>query len=151
MEVGIPPPAEVGINPPWRGPEVIGELAAIAVGAYTDIVAIYGPAEAAYGETVTIQVVVKNLAAYAIYIAVTGSYDGVSPTFSPDYASVGAGATYTFTTTFTMPNKGITLDVWSYYWTGTAWYQDDHEAVYISLKALKPEFQSFGVKDYSKI
>lgn len=142
---------EVGINPPWRGPEVVGELAAIAVGAYTDIVAIYGPAEALYGEVVTIEVVVRNLASYAIYIAVTSSYDGVTLAFSPSYATVGAGATYTFTAQFTMPNKGIKVNVWSWYWTGTEWYQDDYEYINISLRALTPEFQSFGVKDYSKI
>ncbi|GAI73553.1 unnamed protein product, partial [marine sediment metagenome] len=32
-----------------------------------------------------------------------------------------------------MPNKDITIDVWSWYWTGTEWVQDDHSYVDIAL------------------
>jgi len=138
-------------KPPRSGPRGIGQLAAIAVGAYTDIVAIYGPAEAVYGEPVTIEVVVKNLATFPIYVAATGRYNGVDVAFAPDYAYVDAGGTYSFTASFSMPNKTITLDVWSFYWTGTEWYQDDHEAVTISLKTLKPTFRGFGLTEYIKV
>jgi len=153
MEInqGLPPPAPVGESTPPIGPQGGRGIAAIAAGAYTDIVAIYGPSEAAYGDTVNIQVAIKNLATYAIYIAATGRYNGTDITLSPEYASVPAGNTYSFTASFTMPNKKITLDIWSWYWTGSEWYQDDHEAVSIQLKALpSPEFSSFGVSDYSK-
>jgi hypothetical protein len=121
---------------PIAGPRPIGELAEIAVGAYTDIVSITAPSQASYGQTVNVTVKVKNLASYAIYIAVTGRYDGVTIPFSPDYASVGAGATYSFTSLFTMPNNNIKLEVWSWYWTGTEWYQDDYEYVNIALAAV---------------
>lgn len=132
---------------PPAGPQAMGAIVS-GTGAYTNIVAIYGPAEAAYGEIVSLQVVVKNLTGYTIYISVTGSCDGISLTLSPDYVNVGTGATYTFTTTFTMPNKGITLDAWSFYWAGTEWYQDDHKAVSITL--VKSEFSSLAISDYSK-
>ena len=120
---------------PIAGPRPIGELAEIAVGAYTDIVSITAPSSAKYGDTVSVTVQVKNLASYAIYIAATGRYDGVDIAFSPDYASVGAGATYSFTISFTMPNNNIKLEAWSWYWTGTEWYQDDYEYVNIALAA----------------
>ena len=153
MEVnqGLPLPVPISESPPPAGPRGPRYIAAIATGAYTDIIAVYGPAEAAYGDQVTIQVVIKNLAAYGIYISPTGRYDGVNISFSPDYAGVDPGGTYTFTASFTMPNKNITLDIWSYYWTGSEWYQDDHEAVSISLKTLASEFRSFGVSQYNKV
>jgi hypothetical protein len=145
-----PQPIDRHESSPVRGPGRVGQLAAIAAGAWTDIVGIYGPAQAALGELVSIRVDVKNLASYGIYIALTGQYDGVSLSFSPDYAGVDPGATYSFTASFTMPNKDIKLDIWSFFWTGTEWYQDDHEVVYISLKELTPEFYGFGITDYSK-
>jgi len=48
---------------------------------------------------------------------------------------VGAGATYSFTRSFTMPNKDVRLEVWSFYWIGTEWYQDDYSYVDIALAA----------------
>ena len=147
---GLPVPAEISESKPPRGPKGAHFIAAIAAGAYTDIVAVYGPSEAAYGDQVTIQVDIKNLADYGIYIAATGRYNGTDIYFSPDYAGVDPGATYSFTVSFTMPNKDITLDVWSYYWDGSQWYQDDHQAVSIKLKVLTPQFSGFGISDYSK-
>lgn len=150
LNQGLPVPAPVSESQPVRGPRGPRHIAAIAAGAYTDIVAIYGPAEALSGEQVNIQVVVSNLAAYSISIAVTGRQDGVDVAFTPDYGAVDPAGTYTFTASFTMPNKDITLDIWSWYWTGTEWYQDDHKAVSIKLKVLTPQFSGFGISDYSK-
>ena len=142
---------ETRVNPPQAGPKVLGAKAGLAAGAWTDIVAIYGPAEARYGEVVNIEVVVKNLASYGVYIALTGQYDGVNFSFSPDYAGVDPGATYSFTASFTMPNKNIKLDIWSFFWDGSSWIQDDYEYVYISLAAEpSPEFSGFAISDYSK-
>jgi len=119
------------ISPPTRGPRGAG--LEVAAGAYTDIISIVAPASAKYGAAVSVTVKVKNLATYAIYISVTGRYDGVNIVFSPDFASVGAGATYSFTKSFTMPNKSIKLEAWSWYWDGAKWYQDDYEYVNIAL------------------
>lgn len=129
------------------GPGVAG----IAKGSYTDIVGVTAPSEAASGDKVSIGVKVKNIWDKSFYIAVTGRYDGADIAFSPDYANVGVGATYSFTSSFTMPNKGVKVDVWSFYWTGSEWYQDDHDYVNIRLKALpEPEFRGFGVSEYNK-
>lgn len=151
LNQGLPVPAEILESQPAGAPRGRGLIAALAAGAFTDIVAINGPVEALAGEKVTVQVVIKNTWTGGFYIASTGAYNGTSFTLSPDYAGVDPGATYSFTVSFTMPNKNITLDIWSFYWTGTEWHQDDHEAVTIKLKTLTPEFGSFGVQDYSKV
>ena len=121
------------ITPPSVGPGRVGQLAAIAAGYYTEIVKIITLSEAASEEIVWFEVWVRNLHSAPIYIATTGRYNGVDLLFSPDYATVDAGATYSFITSFTMPNKDITIDVWSWYWTGTEWVQDDHSYVDIAL------------------
>ena len=139
--------------PPIAGPGPIGQLAAIAVGAYTDIVSVIAPAEAAYGDWVSVEVRVKNLADYGIYIAVTGRHNGVDISFSPEYATVDPGATYSFTSSFRMPDSDIRLDVWSFFWTGTEWYQDDYDYVDIALKITyegtisRKELEHDGARD----
>lgn len=118
------------------------QLSEVAIGAYTQIVGIIAPSEAAYGDLVSIEVRVRNLYTTPIYIAVTGRYDGVDILFSPDYISVGAGATYSFSSSFTMPNNDVRLHVWSFYWTGTDWYQEDYSYVDIALGVeAPPEYQ----------
>ena len=134
-----------------RVPEAVKSISGeIAAGTYTDIVDIIAPSEAAPGDKVSIEVKVKNIWDYPFYIAVTGRYNGVDIAFSPDYANVGAGATHSFASSFTMPNNDVKVDVWSFYWTGSEWYQDDHDYVNIPLKVLEPEFRGFGVSEYNK-
>ncbi|GAI73550.1 unnamed protein product [marine sediment metagenome] len=70
-------------TPPVAGPGRIGQLAAIAAGYYTDIINIIAPAQAAAGETVWVEVWVRNLHTTPIYIATTGRYNGVSLFFPP--------------------------------------------------------------------
>jgi len=123
-------------TPPTAGPGPIGQLAAI--GYYTDIVSIIAPSEAAYSDWVSVEVRVKNLADYAIYIAVTGRYNGVDIALSPEYATVDPGATYSFTHAFTMPNNDVRLEAWSFYWIEPDWYPDDYDYVDIAL-AVPPE------------
>lgn len=113
------------------------------MGTYTEIISIIAPSEAGYGDLVSIEVKVKNLTDYPIYIAVSGQYDGVDTPFSPDYATVGAGAIYSFTSSFTMPNNDVRLQVWSWYWPPMdVWYQDDYGYVDIALEVeAPPEYQ----------
>jgi len=123
---------------PLDVPELVQPLnpLEIGIGAYTDIVAIDAPAEAEAGQTVNIQVAVKNLHTTGIYIACMGRYNGNDFAFSPEYATVYWGQTQTFTYSFPMPSHDITLDVWSFYWADPNWYEDDHEYVDIKLKAV---------------
>lgn len=105
----------------------------VAVGAYTDIINIIAPSQAWAGDPVSIEVQVRNLHAAAIYIAVSGRYNGVDIAFSPEYATVDAGGTYSFTSSFTMPNNDVRVHIWSFYWTGAEWYQDDYDYIDIAL------------------
>ena len=136
------------IQPPTAGPGSIGQLAAIAAGYFTDIIDIIAPQEAAPGDLVTVEVRVKNLHTGAIYTSVTGSYNGVDFSFSPDYAIVQPGAIYSFTYSFTMPNNDVRLHGWSFYWGEGAWYQDDYSYVDIALaEAVEPYAGTIGRKE----
>ncbi len=139
------------MNRPEAGPTVLGSVASLAVGAYTDIVSIIAPSEAAPGAIVNIEAQVKNLGTFSFYIAVTDQQDGVDIAMTPDYASVDPGATYSFYGSFTMPSKSVRVYVWSFFWTGTEWYQDDSAYVDIALAVLAPQFQGFGIEDYSTV
>lgn len=125
----------------------------IAITLLADIVGISAPSTATPGQKVTITVMVKNTGSSNYSISVTGYYDGVDVSFSPDSAIVGPGATYSFTCSFTMPNKDIMFQVWSWHWTGTLWYPDDTEYFNIALAAVvpTPEFSGFAISDYSKV
>ncbi|MBA7624297.1 hypothetical protein ES703_31704 [subsurface metagenome] len=123
---------EATLTPPRAGPKALGSRVDLAAGAWTDIVSIIAPSEAAPGQTVDIQVKVKNLASFGFYIAVTAQHDGVDIPFSPEYANVDGYATHTFYGSFIMPNKGVRVTIWSFYWAEPQWYQDDSEYFDIS-------------------
>lgn len=107
-------------------------------GAWTEIVSISAPSSAASGSQVTIGVQVKNLASYGIYLALTGVFDSTTLSLTPDYAGVNARATSSFSGSFTMPSKNVTVTIYSFYWTGTQWYLDDQKSVSISFQAAPP-------------
>jgi len=108
----------------------------LEAGAWTEIISLSAPSAAAAGSQVSVVVKVKNLATYGIYIAVTGVFDSTEISFTPDYASVDAGATYSFNGSFTMPSKKVTVTVYSFYWIGTEWHQDDQKSVSIDIQAV---------------
>jgi len=121
-------------------------------GNYTHIVEIVAPSEAVAGETVSVEVKVKNLHTASIYITVTGSVDGTSLYFGGVYHAVPAGGIQSFYDSFVMPGSSVTLWAWSWYWgIDEAWHQDDEASKKISLAELKPTFSNFSVKDYIKV
>jgi len=122
-------------TPHVAGPSRVGQIGAIAIGAYTEIVGVYGPPEAAAGDLVTVEVRVRNLYSDYLAVLVGGFLDGTTIWFSPDYEWIDPGATYSFTYSFTMPNHDVSISVWSYYWTGSEWYADDDKSVVIALAA----------------
>lgn len=116
--------------------------AAIAAGAYTDILYISGPSEALYGDPIILYVTIKNLCNYGIWIA--AGISGVADVnIYPVYASVNPGASQLYEVTFIMPNKKLILDVYSQYWSDPIWYLDDHDTVTINLQSVgAAQFQS---------
>lgn len=121
------------------------------MGTYTNIVAIVAPSEALAGQVVDVQARVKNLAGYPIYISTSGKFDNTLLYLNPDYAIVDAGQIYSFSGSFTMPNKGVRVYVWSYYWNGAEWRVDDEAYIDIALKELVPEFSGFGLTEYTRV
>ncbi len=118
----------------------------------SDIVKIDAPASAAPGDTVVIYVWVKNLDASANYIAVTGVYDSSPISFLDEYYSVPPGETAVWRSYgFAMPNKNIRITVYSYHWDGSQWVYDDTAYVDVALATPEPQFQSFGISDYSPV
>jgi len=118
---------------PERGTGIERGTAAVALGAYTNIVDIIAPASASAGELVNIEAKVKNLAGHDIYISTSGRFDTTIFYLYPEYSIVGAGVTSSFSGSFIMPSKDARVYVWSYYWTGTEWYLDDESYVDIVL------------------
>ena len=118
---------------------------------YADIITIDAPSSAPAGESVIVDVSVKNISGVDQYIAVTAVYDSTSIPFQFDYLLVSPGQTVIFTGWFTMPSKNVKVTAWGWYWTGTEWVLDDTVTKNISLSVLTPEFSGFGISDYSKI
>jgi len=139
-----------GYQTPSAGPKVLGAKAPLEAGAWTSIVGILAPSEAPSGQVVNIEARVQNIGNFGFYIAVTAQQDGVDIAMTPDYAGVDPGAIQSFYGSFTMPNKSVRVSVWSFFWDGTSWIQDDYAYVDIALKALVPSFRGFGISDYSK-
>ncbi len=141
-----------GYQSPRAGPKVLGAKAGLAVGAWTSIVGIIAPAEATPGDRVNIEVRVKNIGEFGFYIAVTVQQDGVDVVMTPDYAGVDPGAIQSFYGSFTMPNSAVTISVWSFFWDGTSWIQDDYATRDVALaKVGAPEFQGFAINQYNKV
>lgn len=106
---------------------------------FAEIVSVIYPTRAAAGDKVNVKASVRNIRNYTIYITVAAQYhEGPVIYFEPEYYAVGAGQTYIFTGSFAMPNKTITLYIWSYYWTGSAWQHDDTWNITITLQEVLP-------------
>jgi len=119
--------------------------------AAADIIKIEAPSQAYEGEQVIVDVSVKNISTVDKYIAVTGLFDSAELPFQFDYLLVSPGQTVIFRGWFTMPAKSITVMVWSFYWSGTQWVEDDSLTKNISLSILTPEFADFGITEYSRV
>ena len=113
---------------------------------YAEITGITAPSEAAQGHRIDITVKIKNTYSAAIAIMAGGSleYD-VSPwpgiTYPVQSINVDAGATYSFSGYFTMPDKSATIHAYSY-WYGAdgSWYFDDEMTKVVSLAEVRYEF-----------
>ena len=138
MQGDTPPPV-----PPVANPGPIGQLAEVAVGAYTEIRDIIAVSEAAAGDLVAVIVYVKNLYNNYNYICVSGKFDDTSLSFSPEDEYVVPWGECSFRAFFDMPNKDVRVHIWSWYWDGSQWQivgaGDDYSYADIALKeAVEP-------------
>ena len=120
-----------------------------------DIVKVEAPSQAAAGDTVIIDVHVKNLAADYSYIAVTGLYDSNPVSFQFDYLNLAPQETIAFRGWFTMPSKNVRVQVWSWYWDGNTWQVEDRGDDYnyrdIGITELVAEFANVAITRYEKL
>ena len=116
-----------------------------------DITAISTPASAAAGDTVIVDVSVKNISSNDQYIAVTAGYESTSIPFQFDYLLVSPGQTVIFRGWFTMPSKNVKVTAWSWYWDGSQWVQDDLMTKDIAITVLTPQVSEFKIADFYKV
>jgi len=116
-----------------------------------DIIKIDAPSSVAAGEQVVVDVSVKNVSVSDQYIAVTAVYDSTSFPFQFDYLLVSPGQTVVFRGLFAMPLMNVRVTVWSFYWDGSDWIQDDQMTKDIALVTLTPQVSEFQILDFSKV
>ena len=124
---------------------------------YADVIEIVAPSQAAPGSRVDITVRVKNLYSAPIGIMVAGALEyGVSPwpgiNFPENSANVDGGATYSFSGSFVMPDKGVTIHAYSYWYGADGyWHFDDEMTKVVNLAALTPQVSEFKIADFYKV
>ena len=124
---------------------------------YADIIEIVAPSQASPGDPVSIMVKVKNLYSATIGIMVGGALEyGVTPwpgiTFPVSSANVSAGATYSFSGSFTMPDKAVTIHAYSYWYGADGyWHFDDEMTKKVNLiQVPDSEFGSIEILSYQR-
>ena len=108
--------------------------------AAADIIKIDAPSSAQAGEQVIVDISVKNISGSDLDLSVTAVYDSAPIPFQFDYLLVAPGQTVIFRGWFTMPNKGVRVTAWGWYWTGTEWIYDDTMYIDIALEGVVPEY-----------
>ena len=114
---------------------------------YADIIEMTAPGEAVQGGQVNITVKIKNTYSSAIGIKVVGvpEYEGLPSglyiQFPVQSDNVNAGTTYSFSGYFTMPDKKVTIHIYSYwYGADNLWHLDDEMTKVVNLTEVRYEF-----------
>ena len=114
---------------------------------YADIIEIVAPSQAASGSQVDITVKIKNIYSATIGIKVVGvpEYEGLPSglyiQFPVSSVNVDAGETYSFSGHFTMPDKKVTIHIYSYwYGADNLWHLDDEMTRAVNLTEVRYEF-----------
>ncbi|MBI4295880.1 MAG: hypothetical protein HY667_02045 [Chloroflexi bacterium] len=124
---------------------------------YAQIVEIVAPSQAVPGDLINVTVRIKNLYSAPIGIMVGGALEyGATPwpgiSFPANSANVDAGAIWEFSGYFYMPDKGVTIHAYSY-WYGAdgLWYLDDEKTRSVSVTTLTPQISEFRIADFNKV
>jgi hypothetical protein len=117
------------------------------VAQYADVIEIVAPSQATQSNQVDITVKIKNIYSVAIGIKVVGvpEYEGLPSglyiQFPVQSVNVNAGATYSFSGYFTMPDKKVTIHIYSYwYGADNLWHLDDEMTKVVNLTEVSYEF-----------
>ncbi len=105
-----------------------------------DILSIDGPATAKAGDLVNLSIRVKNTHnSEVVWATLALTYDSaVIDTFEPPLLELFPRDEAIFTTSFTMPDKNITVKVYSYLWNGLQWIYQTDKQVGIGLDTGAP-------------
>lgn len=103
-------------------------------GTYTDIVEIVAPSSARVGETVPVTIEIRNKYSASLHVAAIGLFDSEVHFIDwPDYW-IPAGESHSFSGSFIMPDRGVTVHAYSYYEAADgSWYFDDEAGKDVSL------------------
>lgn len=103
-------------------------------GTYTDIVEIVAPSSAVAGESVPVTIKIKNIYSSYIHVSAVGVYD--SEVRFIDWLDywIPAGSTHSFSGSFTMPDRDVTIHAYSMYEDVDGyWHLDDEAEKDVSL------------------
>jgi len=124
---------------------------------YADILEIIAPSQTLPGDRVDITVRIKNTYSGAIGIMVGGAQEyGVSPwpgiDFPESSANVDGGVTYSFSGSFIMPDRRVTIHAYSYWYGADGyWHLDDEMTKVVNVAALTPQVSEFRIADFYKV
>ncbi|MBA7511385.1 hypothetical protein ES705_03378 [subsurface metagenome] len=112
------------------------------MGVYTDIVQIVAPSSAIAGETVPVTIKIKNIWTGSVHVYAIGVLDSEDRFIDWLDYWISAGATHSFSGSFTMPNRDVTIHAYSYYEAEDGYlYSDDEAAKDIALAAPPEVFE----------
>ncbi|GAI04014.1 unnamed protein product, partial [marine sediment metagenome] len=115
-------------------PVPIGQRAAVAAGTYTNIVDIVAPSSARAGETVSVTIRIKNIWTGYVHVAAIGLWDSEERFIDWLREWISAGDTYSFSGSFVMPDRDVTIHAYSYFEAADDyWYFDDEAEKAVSL------------------
>ncbi|GAI70852.1 unnamed protein product [marine sediment metagenome] len=105
-------------------------------GTYSDIVEIEAPSSASAGEMVPVTIKIRNKYTAGVHVAAIGVYDSEERFIDWQYYWIPAGATHSFSGSFIMPARDVTIHAYSYYEAEDGyWYFDDEDEKDVSLAA----------------
>lgn len=111
-------------------------------GTYTDIIEIVAPSSAEAGETVPVTIKIKNIWTASIHVYAIGVWDTEDRFIDWLEYWIPAGATHSFSGSFTMPNRDVTIHAYSYYEGEDGYvYFDDEAAKDVALAAPPEVFE----------
>lgn len=97
-------------------------------GTYTDIVDIVAPSSAVAGETVPVTIKIRNKYSASVHVAAIGIYDTEERFIDWLDYWIPAGATHSFSGSFIMPDRDVTIHAYSYYKDVDGYWRYDDEA-----------------------
>jgi len=97
-------------------------------GTYTDIVDIVAPSSAVAGETVSVTIKIKNTYSASVHVSAIGIWDSEERFIDWLDYWIPAGQTHSFSGSFAMPDRDVTIHAYSYYEDSEGYWRYDDEA-----------------------